>query len=94
MGASGPGYTFAHQIEDFPKPVDMSSQVSTLDAAEMEDASLEEILALSSPSTEVLGPSGDAPPTNAAHLWEEANKALGDLLTAKSSIDAHQQKLV
>ena len=29
--------------EDFPKPVDTSSQVSALDDAEMEDASLEEI---------------------------------------------------
>ena len=29
--------------EDFPKPVDMSSQVSTLNDTEMEDASLEEI---------------------------------------------------
>ena len=29
-----------------------------------------------------------------AHLWEETNKALGDLLAIKSSIDAHLQKLV
>ena len=28
------------------------------------------------------------------HLPEEANKALGDQLAIKSSIDAHQQKLV
>ena len=31
------------KLEDFLKPVDMSSQVSALDDAEMEDASLEEI---------------------------------------------------
>ena len=73
--------------EDFPKPVDMSSQVSALDDAEMEDASLEEIPAPSSPTAE--GPS--SPPPDVAHLWEEANKALGDLLMIKSSIDTCQQ---
>ena len=31
---------------------------------------------------------------DAGHLWEEANKALGELLATKSSIDTHQQKLV
>ena len=82
------------KLEDFPKPVYMSSQVSTLNAAKMEDASLEEIPAPSSPTAKALGPSSDAPPTDVAHLWEEANKALGDLLMVKSSIDTHQQKLV
>ena len=80
--------------EDFPKPVDIASQVSALDATEMEDASLEEIPTPSSPTAEALGPSSDAPPTDVAHLQEEANKALGDLLKVKSSINAHQQKLV
>ena len=75
--------------EDFPKPVDMSSQVSTLNDAKMEDTSLEEIPALSPPTAEAPGPSSDAPPTDVAHLWEEANKTLGDLLMVKSSIDAH-----
>ena len=60
----------------------------------MEDASLEEILTPSSPTAEAPGPSSDAPPPDMAHLWEEANKALGNLLAIKSSIDAHQQKLV
>ena len=72
------------KLEDFPKPVDMSSQVSAPNDTEMEDASLEEIPTPSSPTAEAPGPSGDAPPTDAAHLWEEANKALGDLLTVKS----------
>ena len=35
-----------------------------------------------------------SPPSDTAHLWKEANKALGELLSIKSSIDAHQQKLV
>ena len=80
--------------EDFPKPVDTSSQVSTPDDAEMENASLEEIPTPSSPMVEAPGPSSDAPPTDAAHLCEEANKALGDLLMVKSSIETHWQKLV
>ena len=82
------------KLEDFPKPVDMSSKVSTLNNAKMEDASLEEIPTLSSSTAEAPGPSSDAPPTDAAQLWEEANKAPGDLLTVKSSINAHWQKLV
>ena len=80
--------------EDFPQPVDMSSQVNTPDDAEMEDASLEEIPTASSPTAETPGPSGGTPPSDAAHLWEDANKALGELLSIKSSIDAHWQKLV
>ena len=74
--------------------MDTSSQVSTPDDAEMEDASLEEIPAASSPSAKTPEPSTDAPPLDAAHLWEEANKALGELLVIKASIDAHWQKLV
>ena len=77
-----------------PKPVDTSSQVSTPDDAEMGDTSLEEIPAASFPTAKTLGPSGDTPPLDVAHLWEEANKALRDLLVIKSSINAHRQKLV
>ena len=60
----------------------------------MEDASLKEIPTPSFPTAEGPGPSSDAPPPDAAHLWEEANKALGDLLVIKSSIDTHWGKLV
>ena len=82
------------KLEDFPRPVDTSSQVSAPDDAEMEDNSLEEIPTASSPTAKTQGPSGDAPPSDTAHLWEEANKALGELLVIKSSIDAHWQNLV
>ena len=80
--------------EDFPKPVDMSSQVSTPNDAEMEDTSLEEIPTPSSPTAEAPGSNGDAPPPDVAHLQEEANRVLEDLLVVKSSNDANQQKLV
>ena len=80
--------------EDLAKPVDTSSQVSAPDEAEMEQASLEEIPATSSPMAETPGPSSDAPPLDIAHLQEEANKPLRDLLATKSTIDAHWQKLV
>ena len=73
--------------------MDTSSQVSVPDDTEMDDPTLEEIHATSSPTVRTPGPSRDAPPLDIAHLWEEANKALGDLLSIKSSIDACQQKL-
>ena len=52
---------FPTKLEDFPKPVDMSSQVSAPDDAEMEDTSLEEICTPSSPTAKSLGPSAVMP---------------------------------
>ena len=66
--------------EYFPQPVDTSSWVSALDDAEMEDASLEDIPTASSHIAETPGPSSSAPVPDTAQLWEEANKALGELL--------------
>ena len=60
----------------------------------MDDPTLEEIHTTSSPVVGTLGPSGNAPPLDVAHLQQEANEVLGDLLVTKSSIDAHWQKLV
>ena len=34
------------------------------------------------------GTSSDIPPLDIAHLWEKANKALGDWLAIKSFVDA------
>ena len=74
--------------------MDTSSQVGTPDEGEMDDPTPEEVPATYSPTVETPGPSSNVPPLDIAHLWEEANKALGDWLAVKSSIDAHQQKLV
>ena len=60
----------------------------------MKDTSLEEVPTPSSPTAEAPGPSGDAPHPDVAHLWEETNKALGDLLAIKSSIDTCQWKMI
>ena len=83
-----------HRLRDPSGPVDASSQVSAPDDAEMAEmveASLEEI---PSPTAKTPGPSSGAPPTGASYLQEEGNKALGELLATKLSINAHWQKLV
>ena len=82
------------KLEDFLKLVDTSSQVGAPDEGKMDDPTPEDVPATYSPTLETPGPSGDVPPTDIAHIWEEANKALGDWLTVKSSVDAHCQKLV
>ena len=82
------------KLEDLAKLVDTSSQVSAPDDSEIEDPSLEEIPAISSPTSRTLGPNGDAPSLDVVHLQEEAIKAFGDLIATKSSIDSHWQKLL
>ena len=77
------------KLGHFLEPVDRSSQVSTPDDAEMGDTSLEEIPASSSPIAGTPETSSGAPPTDAGHLWEEANKALGKLIVTKSLINTH-----
>ena len=76
--------------EDFPKLVDTSSQVGTLDKGKLDNPTLEEIPTTYSPTIETPGPSANVPPLDITHLQEEANKALGDWLAIKPSIEAHQ----
>ena len=83
-----------HKLEDLSSPVDTSSQVSALDDDEIGEPPLGEIPTAPLPTAKTLGPSGGAPPTDAGHLQEEANKALGELLATKSTIHTHLQKLV
>ena len=80
--------------EDSVKPVDTSSQISIPDDVEMDDPTLEEIHASPSPPVETLGLSGEAPSLDVTWLQEEANKALGQLLATRSSIEAHRSKQV
>ena len=80
-----------YKLRDLSRPVDTSSQVSTPDDTKVVEASLEEI---TSPTVETPDPSGSAPSSDASYLWEEANKALGELLATKSSIDCCCWKLV
>ena len=71
-----------------------SSQVGALDEGDVDDPNPEEVPATYSPTNETPRPSSSVPPSDVAQLNKEANKALGDCLAVKSSIDAHQQKLV
>ena len=56
--------------------MDTSSQVSTVDDAEMAEASLEEVYTTISPIAETPEPSSGASPTDTSNLQEKANKAL------------------
>ena len=73
-----------HKPKELLQPVYTSSKVS----AKMAEASLEGIPTSISPIA-VNSRSGSAtPPADAAELWENANKALEELLTTRASIDA------
>ena len=80
-----------HKLGDISGLVDTSSQVGALDDAKMREASLEEIPAVPLPLAETPDPSSDTFPMDADLLHKEANRALGDLLATKSSIEAHWQ---
>ena len=76
--------------EELLQPVDTSSQMST----EVAEASLEGIPTSISP---IAGPSRNGSVTlsvDTMELWENANKALQELLTTKASIDAHRWRAI
>ena len=77
-----------HKPKELPKPVDTSSQVSAVDDVEMVEASLEGVPTTISPIAMTTRSRSITPSADAAELWENANKALEELLAAKSSIDA------
>ena len=68
------------------QPVDTSSQMST----EVAEASLEDIPASISPIAAISRTGSVTPPVDKLELQANANKALGDFLTTKASIDAHR----
>ena len=83
-----------HKLKDLPKLEDTSSQVSAQEDVEMVEASLGEV-----PNT--ISPIAAAPRSRSitlladmGQLQGKANKALEELLTTKSSIDACRQKAV
>ena len=79
-----------HKLKELPKPVDTSSQVSTLDDVKMAEASLEGVPTTISPIAVTPRSRSITPPADVGELWEKANKALEELLATKSSIDAHR----
>ena len=74
--------------------MDTSSQVSTLDDAKMAEACLEGVPTTISPIAMTTRSRSITPPTDAAELWENANKALEELLATKASIDARRWRAV
>ena len=83
-----------HKPKDLPKPVDTSSQVWTLDDAEMAEESLEGVPTTISPIAMTTRSRSITPPADAAELWENANKALEELLATKASIDTHRWRAI
>ena len=74
--------------------MDTSSQVSTLDDVEMAEPSLEGVLTTISPIAVSTRSRSITPPADVAELWENANKALEELLATKSSTDAPRWRAV
>ena len=75
--------TLPQKSNELLQPVDTSSQAS----AEMAEASLEGIPTSISPIAVASRPRSITPPADTMELWENANKALKELLTTKASID-------
>ena len=75
-----------HKPKELLQLVDTSSQVST----EMAEASLQGIPTSISPIATTSRSRSITPPADAMELWENANKALKELLTTKACIDAHR----
>ena len=82
-----------HKWKDLPRLVDISSQVSAQDNVKMAETSLE-VPTTISPISVALRSRSITLPADVGQLQEKANKALEELLTTKSSIDAHRWKTV
>ena len=84
----------SHKPEKLLQPVDTSSQVSAQEDAKIAEASLEGVPTTISPIAVTTRSGSITPPADAAELWENANKALKELLAMKASIDAHRWRAV
>ena len=83
-----------HKPKEVLQPVDTSSQVRTQEDAKMAEASLEGVPTTISPIAMATRSGNITPPVDAAELWENANKALEELLATKASIDTHRQRAI
>ena len=83
-----------HKPKELLQPVDTSSQVSTQEDAEMVEAFLEVVPTTISPIAVTTRSGSITPPTDMIELWENANKALEELLATKASIDACRQRAI
>ena len=83
-----------YKQKELPKQLDTSSQVSAQDDAEMAEASLEGVPTTISPIATTTRSESITPSTDMAELWENANKALEELLAMKASIDARRWRAV
>ena len=83
-----------HKPKELLQLVDTSSKASAQEEAEMVESSLEGVPTTISPIAMTTRSESITPPTDAAELWENANKALKELLAIKASIDTHRWRAV
>ena len=83
-----------HKPKELLQVVDISSQASTQEDAEMAEASLEGVPTTISPMATTTRSRSITPLADVAELWENANKALEELLAMKASIDACRPRAI
>ena len=75
-------------------PPHKPKELSALDDAEMAEASLEGVPNTISPIAVTTRSRSITPPADMAELWENANKALEEMLATKATLDAHRQRAI
>ena len=77
-----------YKQKELPKLLDTFSQASTQDDAEMAEASLERVPTIISPIAVTTRSESITPSTDTAELWENANKAIEEVL----GMELHQNE--
>ena len=83
-----------YKPKELLQPVDTSSQSSAQEDAKMVEASLEGLPTTISPIATTTRSRNITPFADMTELWENANKALEELLAMKASIDASRQRAI
>ena len=83
-----------YKQKELPKLLDTLSQASIQDEAKVVETSLEGVPTTISPIAATTRSGSITPPADAAKLWENANKALEELLAMKASIDTCRWRAV